>query len=80
MRPFLWALREFWLLNHPLSAQAHAPGRPSGADKEQKTAEQTGSRRPGLGGPPGFRANGVARRHGFESKPLLLRTQDRAPR
>ena len=26
--------------NHPLSAQAQAPSRPSGADKEQKTAEQ----------------------------------------
>src|SRR5436853_1018481 len=45
----------------PLSAQAHAPNRPSGADK--KKVQDEGSGRPGLIGPPSDRAIIAADRH-----------------
>ena len=48
---------------NPLSAQAQAPSRPSGADKQQEPAENEGSSRPGLTGPRSDRADVVARRH-----------------
>ncbi len=53
---------------HPLSAQAHAPVRPSGDAKEQEPAESEGSAGPGLAGPPGDQ-----RQICGASKPLLPR-------
>ena len=50
-------------LANPLSAQAQAPSRPSGADKQQEPAENEGSIRPGLNGPRSDRANETARQH-----------------
>jgi hypothetical protein len=46
----------------PLSAQAHGPGRPSGADKEQNP-KQEGSIRPGRCSPPSDRADIAPHRH-----------------
>src|SRR5215470_9682196 len=47
--------------SHPLSAQAHAPSRPSGASKEQRQNNKGGA---GTGGsPPVDRANFAAHRH-----------------
>src|SRR6476620_10390921 len=57
------ALWGSWCLTNPLSAQAQAPSRPSGADKQQEPAENQGSIRPGLNGPRSERANHMARRH-----------------
>src|SRR5439155_16749846 len=57
------ALWGSWCLSNPLSAQAQAPSRPSGADKQQEPAENQGSIRPGLKGPRSDRANQMARRH-----------------
>jgi len=48
---------------NPLSAQAQAPSRPSGAGKQQEPAENEGGRGPGLRSPPDHRASLVARRH-----------------
>jgi hypothetical protein len=47
----------------PLSAQARAPGRPSGADKQKEPTENQGGIRPGLNGPRNDRAMNAARRH-----------------
>jgi len=40
---------------NPLSAQARAPSRPSGDDKEQETAKNEGSAGPGRNGRPSDR-------------------------
>lgn len=48
-------------LSGPLSAQAHAPDRPSGADK--KEVQNEGESRPGRFGPRSDRAELAANRH-----------------
>src|SRR4029079_9468893 len=50
-------------LSNPLSAQAQAPSRPSGADKQQEPAENEGSIRPSLNGSRSGRADEAARQH-----------------
>jgi len=46
---------------NPLSAQARAPSRPSGDDKEQETAKNEGSAGSGRGGRPSNRCVGAHR-------------------
>ena len=60
-------------LANPLSAQAHAPSRPSGADKQE--VENKGESRPGLIGPRSDRADIAANRHVC---PRLAPSQGRA--
>src|SRR6266404_5493126 len=50
-------------LEDPLSAQARAPDRPSGADKEKEAAENEGDIGPARCGRPSDRAMMAARRH-----------------
>src|SRR6267142_5072696 len=51
---------------HPLSAQAHAPVRPSGDAKEQEPTKSEARPRTGQGqGPPGTSTNAAARRNHF---------------
>ena len=50
---------------NPLSAQAHRPSRPSGADKEQEPAANEGSAGRSLVGPPVGHADTASRRHRF---------------
>ena len=52
-------------LSGPLSAQAHAPDRPSGADK--KEVQNEGESRPGRFGPRSDRAVIAANRHSLPS-------------
>src|SRR5262249_19119326 len=71
----LQGARGFLMLWRPLSAQARAPSRPSGAAKQKEPAENEGGSRPGIGersdavlwtatvGPRSDRADIVARRH-----------------
>ena len=56
----------FRWLGSPLSAQAHAPIRPSGDAKEQEPAKSEARPRTGQGqGPPGTSTNAAARRNHF---------------
>jgi hypothetical protein len=64
--------------DRPLSAQAHAPGRPSGAGKKKQTAKNEGGIGPGRVGPPVQRASIEARGHA--KKPSSLAFEGRGKR